>query len=128
MLIYAFFVYLPGLVAQALLELKGTSEHLIWRKIVMIASWYTVACGLFMSLFIIGYIILFVNCKGGGDTDCKSGLGGKIGACILIIILQTSIQVYLAMVATRFYQAFDTDNQTLVLSRERKKLKREMKS
>ena len=45
-----------------------------------------------------------------------------------MIILQTSIQVYLAMVATRFYQAFDTDHQSLVLSRERKKLKREMKS
>lgn len=64
MLIYAFFVYLPGLVAQALLELKGTSENKIWRKIVMVTSWYTIACGLFMSLFIIGYIILFVNCKG----------------------------------------------------------------
>ncbi len=70
----------------------------------MITSWYIVSSSLFLSLFIIGYIILFENCNDDkSDTDCKSGLGGKVGACLILMIMQSCIQVYFAMVATWFY-------------------------
>ena len=102
-LIYAFFVFCPGMLAQILLEVKGSTVG-TFRKIVMITAWYAVSASVLLNIFIIGYIILFVNCDGEeSTTECKSGLGSKIGACLILMIGQAAVQVYLSMVATWYY-------------------------
>jgi len=90
------------------LELKGPIRVL--RKTTMITAWYEASTSLFLNIFIIGYIILFVNCVGSEHTpDCKSGLGGKLGAVLILMIIQTVVQTYLAFVATWYFQNFEKD-------------------
>ena len=64
LLVYAFLVFLPGLIAAIFHEVKGDKVQIL-RKIVMFSAWYAFAAILFMNVFIIVYIMLFVKC----DTE-----------------------------------------------------------
>ena len=102
LLIYAFVVFCPGVVVSTILELKGASRFN--RKAVMVCAWYAVNASLFLNIFIIGYVLLYVHCAGEKyKTDCKSGLGSKIGAVLILMVGQAAVQVYLAMVATWYF-------------------------
>ena len=102
LLVYAFVIFCPGIIASIILELKGASRSL--RKTVMVCAWYAVSASLLLNIFILGYVILFVNCKSEeSKQDCKTGLGNKIGAVLIMMIGQASIQVYFAMVATWYF-------------------------
>ena len=127
-LFYAFFVFLPGVAAVALLELKGRT--LLNRRVVMITAWYTVAATLFINIFIIGYVILYVDCQGEKKykKDCKDSLFDKIGAVIILMVFESAVQVYLAMVATWYFLAFEKDNREIEDNEERRRSTREMKN
>ena len=76
----------------------------------MITAWYIVAASTFLNIFTVGYVILFANCNGeDSKTDCKSGLGSKIGAVLIMMIIQEALQVYLSMVATWYFKEFEND-------------------
>lgn len=74
-----------------MLESKGPTR--LHRKITMVAGWYAVSASIFLNIFIVGYVILFANCDGTEQTaeDCKSGLGSKIGAVLILMVGQSAI-------------------------------------
>ena len=65
MLIYAFCIFLPGAVLFFVKEVYGPSKKL--RMAIMLAAWYSFSASIFINLFILGYIILYINCNQGGD-------------------------------------------------------------
>ena len=96
----------------------------------MLTAWYAVAASLFLNIFIVGYVILYVDCEGEKKykKDCKDGLGDKIGAVLILMVCQSAVQSYLAMVATWYFLAFERDSRELADSEEKKRSTRVMKN
>ena len=67
MLIYAFCIFLPGSVLFFVKEVYGPSKKL--RMAIMLVAWYSFSASIFINLFILGYIILYINCSEGGGDD-----------------------------------------------------------
>ena len=54
----------------------------------MVIAWYAVSASTFLNIFTVGYVILFANCDEKDDkTECKSGLGSKIGAVLIMMVI-----------------------------------------
>ena len=78
----------------------------------MISGWWTASASLFMDIFIVSYIVLYVNCKDARQPEkCKDRLSGKVGAVMCLMFLQIAIEFYLALVAHWYYRAYDKDHQ-----------------
>ena len=123
---YALLVFLPGVVSHVLLEVKGSGK--LWRNVLMLTSWYLGAASLLLNLFVIGYVLLYANCPDQqSKDDCKSGLGGKIGVCLILMTLQSATQFYLARVTTWFYLDFEKDQLAQLEKEERIRSQHKMK-
>jgi len=63
---------MPGIVVAGVLEVKGASRA--WRKCFMTTAWWTACAGLFINIFIVGYVILYASClesSASSRQDCK---------------------------------------------------------
>ena len=89
LILYALFVYLPGIVTTILIEVKGPQT--LWRRLVMLSACYTVLAAAAMNVFVLGYVLVYAECKDMHSArkrdKCKSEQGGKITVCLIFMII-----------------------------------------
>lgn len=112
LLIYALGVYLPGCIISLSLECK--KHNLFWRQNLLIISWYQVALSFALDSLLIGYVILFLQCKDsqGGISDCMGEFGSQhLGLTLWICIGQVFLQIFFALLSSWYLSEYNRTNQ-----------------
>ena len=114
LLIYALGVYLPACIISLSLECKN--HNLFWRQNLQIISWYQVALSFALNSLLIGYVILFLQCRNAEGQvkdfqQCEKEFGSRhLGLSLWLCIGQIFLQIYFALLVGWYLNEYNRTN------------------